>query len=529
MTKILVADKIANEGIKILEDGGNFEVTYKPEITQEEMEQIIGDYEALVVRSRAKAPAPVLEKGKKLKVVGRAGVGVDNVDVKVATRLGIIVMNTPDGNTISAAEHTWSLILALARNVALADKTMKEGKWEKKILTGVELYGKTLGVIGLGRIGKAVALRGLAFEMRVLCFDPALSPEEIQKLGMVSASLEDIIKESDFITIHTPLNEKTKGLISDQQFKYMKKGVRLVNCARGGIIDEAALLKAIDEGKVAGAALDVFPVEPLAEDSPLRKCPKLLLTPHLGASTVEAQEKVALQVAEQIVTFLKGGEVINAVNAPSVDPKLLAVMRPFFDLVEKLGKFASLYAESRAVKILCQYSGGILEYPLKPLTTAIVKGFMEPTTDLAVNYINAMNLAKERGIEVVESRSSVSYQYANLILVEAVMENGSTIKVGGTLYTQDMPRLVILNDRHFNAFPEGNMLVIQNKDVPGIIGAVATILGKHNINIAQMTWGRSKPLGDAMTIINTDQTIDAKIVDEIGNLKDVLNIRFLTV
>ena len=529
MAKILVADKIADEGIKILQDGGNNDVVYKPEITVEEMAEVAPDFEAIVVRSRAKVPANVLEKGKKLKVVGRAGVGVDNVDVPTATRLGIIVMNTPDGNTISAAEQAMSLLLAIARNTARADKTMKEGKWDKKALTGIELYGKTLGVVGLGRIGKAVAKRALAFEMRVICYDPGVSPDEIQKLGMANATLEEIIKESDFITIHTPLTEKTKGMIGEEQFKYMKKNCRIINCARGGIIDENALLQAINEGKIAGAALDVFPVEPLPEDSPLRKCEKLLLTPHLGASTVEAQEKVALQVAEQIVTYFKKGEIINAVNAPSIDPELLKVMRPYLDLAEDLGKFASSYADSRVVKINCLFSGSILDYPLKPITTAIVKGFLEPLTDFAVNYISAMNLAKERGVEVVESKSTLEYQYTNLITIETEMENGQTNKICGTLYTKEMPRIVILNDRYFNAVPSGNMLVIKNKDVPGTIGTVCTILGNHNVNIADLTWGRNKPLGDAMTIINTDHEITADIVKEIDAHENILSAKFIKV
>ncbi|MBN1900753.1 phosphoglycerate dehydrogenase [Candidatus Sumerlaeota bacterium] len=527
--KILVADKIASEGLEILKDGGNFEVVYKPEVTQDELAQIIGDFDALVVRSRAKAPAAVLEKGKNLKVVGRAGVGVDNVDVATATRLGVIVMNTPDGNTISAAEHAFSLLMAMARNIAFADKTMKEGKWEKKILTGVELYGKTLGVIGLGRIGKAVALRALAFEMRVLCFDPVVSPEEIEKIRLIPATLEEIIKESDFITIHTPLNDKTRGMIGEEQFKYMKKTARIINCARGGIVDETAVLKALDEGKIAGAALDVFTTEPLPEDSPLRKNPRLLLTPHLGASTVEAQEKVALQVAQQIVTYLKGGEVINAINAPSVDPSLLSIMRPYLNLAEKLGKFVSLYAEDRAAKINCEYSGAVLDYPLAPITTAAAKGFLEPMAEFPVNYINALKLAQERGMEIVETKISTSHQYANLISIEVTLEDGNKVKAAGTLYTKDMPRIVLLNDRHFNAIPEGNMLVIKNKDIPGVIGAVATILGKHKINIADMTWGRSKPHGDAMTIINTDQEITPNIVEEIAKEKNVLNVKFITV
>lgn len=527
--KILVSDKIAGEGLEILKDGGNFNVDYKPEITLEELTQTIGEYDALVIRSRSKVPASVLEKAKKLKVIGRAGVGVDNIDVPTATRLGIIVMNTPDGNTISAGEHAFSMLMAMARNIAYADKSMKEGKWEKKILTGVELYGKTLGVIGLGRIGKAVAKRALAFEMRVLCFDPVVSPEEIEKLGLIPATLEEIIKGSDFITVHAPLNDKTRGMIGEEQFKYMKKTVRIVNCARGGIVDEVAVLKALDEGKIAGAALDVFSKEPLPEDSPLRKNPKILLTPHLGASTVEAQEKVAVQVAQQIVTFLKGGEVINALNAPSIDPALLSVMRPYLNLAEKLGKFASVYTEGRPVKIHCEYSGNVSDYPLAPITTAAIKGFLESMADFPVNYINAMNLVQARGVEVVESKISASHQYTNLISIEITLENGEKSKVCGTLYTRDMPRIVILNKRHFNAIPEGNMLVIKNKDIPGVIGAVSTILGNHKVNIADMTWGRSKPHGDAMTIINTDQEITSNIVEEIAGHKDILSVKFIKV
>ena len=317
--------------------------------------------------------------------------------------------------------------------------------------------------------------------------------------------------------------------VKSDNLRYMKKNCRIINCARGGIIDENALLQAINEGKIAGAALDVFPVEPLPEDSPLRKCEKLLLTPHLGASTVEAQEKVALQVAEQIVTYFKKGEIINAVNAPSIDPELLKVMRPYLDLAEDLGKFASSYADSRVVKINCLFSGSILDYPLKPITTAIVKGFLEPLTDFAVNYISAMNLAKERGVEVVESKSTLEYQYTNLITIETEMENGQTNKICGTLYTKEMPRIVILNDRYFNAVPSGNMLVIKNKDVPGTIGTVCTILGNHNVNIADLTWGRNKPLGDAMTIINTDHEITADIVKEIDAHENILSAKFIKV
>jgi D-3-phosphoglycerate dehydrogenase / 2-oxoglutarate reductase len=527
--KILVADKIAQEGLKILENGGKFQVDFKPAITKEEMLEQINEYDALVIRSRSKAPADLLEKAEKLKVVGRAGVGLDNVDIPAATRCGIIVMNTPDGNTISAAEHAVSLLMSISRNIPQADLSMKEGRWDKKKLAGVELYGKTLGVIGLGRIGRHVAKCALAFEMKVIGFDPQTCPETIKKLGIETASIEEIITRSDYISLHTPLNDATRGMIGEEQFKMMKDSARIINCARGGIVKEDDLVKALEEGLIAGAAFDVFATEPLPEDSPLRKAKNIILTPHLGASTAEAQEKVAVQVARQIVTVLSGGEIINAVNAPSLDPELLKLMRPSLDLAEKLGTFSSRYAQSRVVKITCSYSGTVLEYPLVPLTTAIVKGFMEPTTDLTVNYVNALNLAEERGIEIIESRSSSEYQYTNLITIEVEMENGEKGKVSGTLYSKEMPRLVILNDKHFNAIPDGNMLLIKNKDVPGIIGAVATILGNHKINITQMTWGSSKSGEDAKTIINTDQEISAEIIKDLDNLPDVLSVRFITV
>ncbi|MGB9692983.1 MAG: phosphoglycerate dehydrogenase, partial [Candidatus Sumerlaeaceae bacterium] len=342
MTKILVSDKISDEGLEILKKGG-FEVVYKPEISHEELVKEIADYDALVIRSRTVVSADVLEHAKRLKVVGRAGVGLDNVDVKTATKLGIIVMNTPGGNTISTAEHTMAMLTSLARMIPQADRSMKEGKWDKKRFVGVELFRKTLGVIGLGRIGTEVAKRALAYGMRVLAYDPYISSEVAKKLGVHPASVEEICKEADFITVHVPLNDQTRNLIDKAQIEMMKPTVRLINCARGGIINEDALLEALQSGRIAGAALDVFTQEPLPADHPFRKLDNVVLTPHLGASTSEAQEGVAKEVAEQVVDALKGHVIRNAVNAPSVDPAILEQLRPYLELARRMGKFMAQF------------------------------------------------------------------------------------------------------------------------------------------------------------------------------------------
>jgi D-3-phosphoglycerate dehydrogenase len=529
MTKILVSDSLSKEGLKILENDGNFQVDYLPDITPEELVERIVDYDALVVRSRTRATAEVLRAGKNLKVVGRAGVGLDNVDLAVATERGIIVMNTPGGNTISAAEHTMSLIMGLARQIPEADRSMKEGKWEKKKLNGTELRHKVLGIVGLGRIGREVAKRAQAFEMRVIGYDPYVSPEVIARLGVESASLEDLMKASDVITVHTPVTDETRSLIGAEEIKKMKPEVWLINCARGGIIDEMALAEALKAGRIGGAALDVFEKEPLPADHPLRSCPNIILTPHLGASTKEAQHSVALEIAEQIVDALTGKMIRNAANAPSIDPEIWALMRPYLSLAEKMGKFESQLCTSRVKRLTAQFSGGLLDFPLSALTTAVVKGFLEPTADDTVNYVNAMPKAKSIGMEVVESKTSSPYQYTNLITVIAEMENGETNTVSGTLFAPDMPRLVIINDKRFDAYPEGNMIVIENRDVPGIVGSVGTLLGKHKINIAQMTWGRTDHNQEAMTVINVDEPVSPQILEEISRLPNIKSARLIRI
>jgi D-3-phosphoglycerate dehydrogenase len=521
--KILISDKISDDGVAVFQQAG-FEVDHLPEITQDEIRECIGKYSAWVIRSRSRATAEILENAHKLKVIGRAGAGVDNVDTAAATRRGIIVMNTPGGNTLSTAEHAISMMLSLARKIPQAHMSMSKGEWDKKSFMGVEIHGKTLGILGLGRIGQEVVRRMRAFNMHIIGYDPFLSTERMRELGVEACTVDEICERADFITVHTPLNADTKDLINTERFAKMKKTARIVNCARGGIINEPALLEALQNKRIAGAALDVFLEEPLVADSPFRKLDNAIVTPHIAASTVEAQENVAIQVAEQIVEVLKGGEVRNAVNAPSVDPEILPVLGPFMDLIEKLGYFASQYRRGRARKLTCRFSGSVLQYPLQPLTISAIKGFLKATSDIPVNFVNAQHILKDRGVDLVETRHNEVYQYQNLMTVEVENEDGTVTAISGTLFTRNHPRIVILNEKHFDAVPEGNLIVIGNEDVPGIIGRVGTVLGEEQINIGQMTWGRTAEDKSAMTIINVDTPVSEGVLTRLRALQGIKSV-----
>jgi D-3-phosphoglycerate dehydrogenase len=526
--RILVSDSLSDEGLGILRSGG-FEVDYQPDISPAELEANIKNYDALVIRSRTTVTGEILRAGApRLKVVGRAGVGLDNVDVPTATKLGIVVMNTPDGNTISTAEHTFSMIMSIAKSIPQAHGSMVAGKWDKKKYTGVELNGKKLGVIGLGRIGTTVANRGAAFGMTILAYDPFLSHDAIKNHGFVPSSIDDIVENADFITVHSPLNDSTRNMLARDQFNRMKPGVRIVNVARGGIINEADLYDALVSGKVAGAALDVFETEPLAADSPLRSLPNVVLTPHLGAATTEAQENVAKDIASQIVDALSGGPIRNAANAPRVDPATLALLRPYMDLVQRMGKFLGQILAEPPVRLTIYYSGSVLDHPTAAITTAAVIGFLEAQSSSGtVNFVNALPMAKERGLEVVEEKSTKLFGYSNLITVEATHEDGSFQFIGGTVFTPDNPRIVNINDKFFDVVPEGHMVMIENKDVPGIIGNVGTVLGEAGINISQMTWGRTQPGGggDAITVANLDQELPEALLEKLGHLPNILSVK----
>lgn len=528
MHKILVSDALSDEGLKILKDIKEFNVDVKTGLKPDELKGIIGEYDALMVRSATKVTKDIIAAGKRLKVIGRAGVGLDNVDLEAATAKGVIVMNTPAGNTISTAEHTMSMILALSRNIPAADASMKAGEWKRSKFMGVELYGKTLGIVGLGRIGAEVARRCLSFGMKVLAFDPFLSLEVAQSLGVQVVDLKELLEQADYITVHAPLSDETRHLISDKEFAIMKKGVRVVNCARGGIIDEQALVKALKEGKASGAALDVFENEPVPADHELLKMPQVVLTPHLGASTEEAQVNVAIECAEIVRDALLNRGIRNAANYPSLKPEVRAIMAPYLSLAEKLGIFSAQLAEGRLSEVNVTYAGDITQHDVKPLTMALIKGILSPILQETVNFVNAGSLAKERGIKINEAKATGEQEFATLIQVE-VKTDKETKKVTGTLSANKQPRIVKIDDLYVEASPGGYMVYLHNKDVPGIIGTLGTLMGKYKINIAAMTSGRDKPGGRAISVFNVDSPVSSEILDEIRKVEHIQLVKLIKV
>ncbi|OIO35326.1 MAG: phosphoglycerate dehydrogenase [Candidatus Omnitrophica bacterium CG1_02_44_16] len=523
MFKILVADSLAEEGINILKSSKDFIVDIRVGLKPPELKAIVGDYDALVVRSATKVTHEIIEAGAKLKIIGRAGVGLDNVDLKAATAKGIIVMNTPGGNTISTAEHTMSMIMSLSRSIPQADQSMKKNEWRRKDFMGVELYNKTIGIIGLGRIGMEVAKRCLAFGMRVKAYDPFLSKEVADQLGVELMKLDELYKSADFITVHVPLTEETTGMIGDKQFEMMKPGARVINCARGGIIDEAALARALESGKAAGAALDVYVQEP-PKDLKLAKFNNVVLTPHLGASTEEAQINVAIEVAHQISDALLGKGIRNAANYPSVDPEAYHVLQPYINLCERLGNFTSQISEGALNDVKITYSGDIAKNDTAPLTMALLKGLLSPMLQDTVNFINARALAKDRGIRVTEMKDTQVAEFVNLISLE-VKTHKEIHRIAGTLFTKSEPRLVKLDEFFVEAIPSGCMVLMHNWDKPGIIGNVGRVMGEHNINIAAMSFGRDKQGGRALTVLNVDACVSPQVLEKIKALEHVLSVK----
>jgi len=524
--KILISDSLSKEAIEILEKEKDLKVDVNTKLTPEGLKKAIKDYDALLVRSSTKVTKDVIDSGDKLKIVGRAGVGLDNVDVDAASKKGVIVVNTPGGNTISTAEHTFSMMLALSRTIPQADLSMKKGEWERKKFMGVELYGKVLGIVGLGRIGTEVAKRAMSFEMRVVAYDPYLSFERAKELGIESVDLNNLFKQADYITVHTPLTDETKHIISDKQFEMMKKGVRIINCARGGIVDEEALIKAIESGKVAGAALDVYEEEPPKKDSKLLKSDKVVLTPHLGASTEEAQVNVAIDIANTVRDMLLGRCVRNAVNMPCVDPEVFKVIEPYLNLSEKIGSIITQIVEGHIKKVKIRYVGDILKYDLSPFTVSVMKGMLTPILQETVNFVNSLVIAKERGITVVESKTAEIQDFASLIIVEAETDKSKSL-VAGTLFTKVDPRIVKINEFWVDCTPEGNMLAVFNRDVPGIIGAIGTIFGKNNINIASVSFGRDVKGGNAVSVWNVDSDVQKKVLDDIKRAKNIQEVKLI--
>jgi D-3-phosphoglycerate dehydrogenase len=513
---------LAQEGVDMLKRIKEFEVDVKHKLPPEELKKIIKEYDALLVRSETKVTKEIIESADKLKLIGRAGVGLDNVDLSSASKRGIIVMNTPGGNTMSTAEHTMSLLLSLSRNIPQADASVKKGEWERKKFMGTELYAKTLGIIGLGRIGTEVTKRAISFGMKVIAYDPFLSLDKAKELGIESVELKDIIKRSDYITVHTPLTDETKHIIDKDAIKDMKQGVRIINCARGGILDELAVLEGINSGKIAGAAFDVYEKEPPVKDSPLFKCDKVVLTPHLGASTEEAQINVAVEIAESARDALLGCGIRNAVNVPCVDVELYKILQPYLNLGEKIGSLASQLSKGRTLDIQIKYSGDVAKYNSSPITVAIMKGVLSPVLQETVNYVNSVIVAKERGIKIEESKATMLEEYTNLITVEIKTDTG-TRTVSGTLFTKKDARIVKIDEFHVDAIPEGYMVVAHNIDVPGIIGQIGTLLGKNNINIAAMTFGREKPGGKTLSVLNVDSQVPESVLNDIRKAKNILD------
>ncbi|MEW6409078.1 MAG: phosphoglycerate dehydrogenase [Nitrospirota bacterium] len=520
--KILVSDDISPNGMEIMKKAG-LEVDVKINLKPDDLIKEIRNYEGLVVRSATKVTADVINAADRLKVIARAGSGLDNVDKVAATKRGIVVMNTPGGNTITTAEHTIALMLSLARLIPQATASMKTGKWEKKRFMGVEVYNKTLGILGLGNIGSQVAKRAQGLQMNVIAYDPYLSEEKAGELGVEIVDLVELFRRADFISIHTPLTAETKGTINAESIKMMKDGVRIINCARGGVINEKDLYDALVSGKVAGAALDVFEKEP-PEGSPLIGLNNVIFTPHLGASTTEAQENVAIAVAEQIVDYFIHGTVRNAVNIPSVAPDVLPKIKPFIELAEKLGSFESQIFEGGINQVTVEYRGEVAELDTAPLTIAVLKGLLTPILLETVNFVNAPFIARERGIEVKETKSSEAGNFVSLIGLK-VLSGKKTGYVAGTLYNRRDPRMVQIDEFQVEAVPEGDMLVLSNNDKPGVIGNIGTTLGNNNINIARMQFGRERPGGRAISIVSVDTPVSEELLEKIKKLPNVISVK----
>ena len=517
MPKVLISDQMDPNAAEIFRANG-VEVDEKPGLTKDELKAIIGDYDGLAIRSATKVTKDVLEAATNLKVVGRAGIGVDNVDIPAASAKGVVVMNTPFGNSITTAEHAIALMFALARELPQADASTQAGKWEKNRFMGVELTNKTLGLIGAGNIGSIVADRALGLKMKVIAYDPFLTPERAVDLGIEKVELDELLARADFITLHTPLTDQTRNILSRENIAKTKKGVRIINCARGGLIDEEALKEALESGQVAGAALDVFREEP-AKQSPLFGTPGFVATPHLGASTTEAQVNVAIQVAEQMSEFLTRGGVTNALNVPSLSAEEAPKLRPYMELAEKLGSLVGQLAHGSLAGLSIEAEGAAAELNLKPITGAVLAGFMRIHSD-TVNMVNAPFLAKERGLDVREIRHDREGDYHTLVRVSAQTEAGER-SVSGTLFGNSAPRLVEIFGIKVEAELEGDMIYIVNEDVPGFIGRLGSLLGESGVNIATFHLGRRAAGGEAVALVSVDSRIGEELVQRVRALPGV--------
>jgi D-3-phosphoglycerate dehydrogenase / 2-oxoglutarate reductase len=517
MPSVLISDDLSPRAVEIFKSRG-IETDVKIGLSPDELKSIIGRYDGLAVRSATKVTKAVLERATRLKVIGRAGIGVDNIDVPAATARGIVVMNTPFGNSITTAEHTIAMMLALARQLPAADRSTQAGKWEKSRFMGVELTGKVLGVIGCGNVGSIVADRAIGLKMKVIAYDPFLSPERALTLGVEKVDLDDLLARADFITLHTPLTDATRNIIDANALAKTKKGVRIINCARGGLVVEEDLKAALDSGHVAGAAIDVFPVEP-AKSNILFGREEVIATPHLGASTTEAQENVALQIAEQMADYLLNGAIVNALNMPSLSAEEAARLKPYLKLAEQLGSFAGQLLESELKGVEIEYCGHAAELNVKPLTQIALASLLAPQLD-TVNMVNVPVICRERDISVSETRCTETLDFHTLMRLTVRTEKGRR-SVAGTLFGGDRPRIVDVEDIPMEAELGAHMLLVRNKDKPGFIGNLGRMLGEQGVNIATLHLGRRGPGADAICLVQVDEPLDDKLLDRVRHIPNV--------
>ena len=523
--KVLVADDLSAEGIEILRKGPGLSVDVKVGLKPAELKAIIGEYDALAVRSATKVTSEIIDAGKKLKVIGRAGVGVDNIDLDAANRRGVVVMNTPGGNTITVAELTLAMMSAISRHIAQATQSIKNGKWEKKKFQGRELFNKTLGVVGIGNIGSVVVDRCLGMKMKVLAYDPFISADAAKRLGCELVSLDDVLRRSDYVSVHVPLNEQTRNLIGKDALAKMKKGAFLINCARGGIVDEAALYESLSQGHLGGAALDVFSVEPVSPENPLLKLDNFICTPHLGASTEEAQSNVALALAEQLVDYLCTGTIRNAVNVPSVSGDVLEKLGPWLNLAQKIGALAGQLSPEGVTSIEVEVSGEINKLPIKPITIQMLKGLLSQVWGEPVNEVSAPVFAKERGIQIVEKSRGEDESFASLLGLR--IKGKSEVWVEGTVFGRRDPRIVRVNQFEIEAVPAGHLIAIHNQDVPGVVGRVGTLLGDASVNIGQIHLSRDTAHQEAFSLINVDSDPSSSVLESLRAIAGVKTVRHI--
>jgi D-3-phosphoglycerate dehydrogenase / 2-oxoglutarate reductase len=515
--RVLLSDSLSAQGVEVLRHHPELNVDIKTGLKPPELAEIIGPYHALVIRSGTKVTREVIERASSLKVIGRAGVGVDNVDLEAATRRGIVVMNSPLGNSVTTAEHTISMMMALARHIPAANSALRAGRWERGKFTGTEVCNKTLGVIGLGNIGRIVADRALGLKMKVIGYDPILTPEAAARMGVELVSLDQIFKNSDFISVHAPLTPDTKGMVGRAAFAVMKKGVRIINCARGGIVDEEALLEALQSGKVAGAALDVYSKEPPPADHPLLKLDSVVATPHLGAATDEAQVQVAIDIAQQIVDFLLEGTARHAVNIPALSPEEAQRLGPQLRLGEKLGRLAAQLISEAPTEVTVGLGGEAANIKPEPITAAVLKGLLSGFMDQELNQVNAPFIARERGIKVTETRTREAADYVNTLTV-AVHTRAATHEVAGAVFGNGGLRLIRIDGYRVEAEPQGYFLMLNNRDVPGVVGAVGTMLGQAGVNIAGLELGRDRVGGTALSLVELDGPVTSEVLESLKTI-----------